>query len=57
MEPRKDKEVTPASPQARLVASESKPEGTVVSVRGIDIGGSEIVVMAFLGKVLARFGF
>jgi 3-deoxy-7-phosphoheptulonate synthase len=46
MEPRKDKEVTPAGPQTRLVASESKPEGTVVSVRGVDIGGSEIVVMA-----------
>lgn len=46
MEQRKDKEMPPAGPSARLVATESKPEGTVVSVRGIDIGGTEIVVMA-----------
>ncbi len=34
------------SPLVRLVDRETKPEGTIVNVKGIQIGGSELVVIA-----------
>lgn len=33
-------------PRVRLVDRETKPEGTIVNVKGIQIGGSELVVIA-----------
>jgi 3-deoxy-D-arabino-heptulosonate 7-phosphate (DAHP) synthase len=33
-------------PALRLAHREARPDGTVVSVRGIDIGGAEVVIIA-----------
>ncbi len=41
-----NKQVISKPPVGNLVDREAKPEGTIVNVRGIPIGGSEVVVMA-----------
>lgn len=46
MESRSGKPDTVTFPRATLVAAESKPEGTLVGVRGTQVGGEEIVVFA-----------
>jgi 3-deoxy-7-phosphoheptulonate synthase len=46
MKPHSGKTNSGAAGRARLVAAESKPEGTTVVAGGVEIGGPEVIVMA-----------